>query len=135
MPSGRIVKGIVEQIQERNPVPNPWKVGDVAKIVAKDDPQLRGKAGCWAIVTAKGDFSCTVKVWDGEYQVKPANLKELPYSSEQQDEVKSLCDRLSKIKVDDGEKPMKDFLAGLGKIDRPWLTELEQKVLKIVEVI
>ncbi len=133
VPSGRIVRSIVEQIQERNPVPNPWKVGDVAKIVAKDDPQLRGKGGCWAVITAVGDFSCTVRVFDGECQVKPANLKELPYSSEQQDEVKSLCDRIAKIKVDDAEKPMKDFLAGLGKIQRPWLTELEEKVLKIVE--
>ncbi len=74
VPSGRIVKGIVEQIQERNPVPNPWKVGDVAKIVVKDNPELRGKAGCMAVVTSFGDFSCTVKVWDGEYQVKPENL-------------------------------------------------------------
>ncbi len=118
VPSGRIVKGIVEQMQERKKVENPWRVGEVAKIVAKDDPQLRGKGGCFAVITGVGDFSCTVKVWDGEYQVKPENLKDLCYSDTQQDEVKSLCDRLSKIKVDDGEKPMKDFLAGLGKIQR-----------------
>ncbi len=133
VPSGRIVKDIVEQMRERKKVENPWRVGDVAKIVVKENPELRGKAGCLAVVTAKGDFSLTVKVWDGEYQVKPQNLKELPYSTEQQDEVKSLCDRIAKIKVDDEEKPMKDFLKGLGKIERPWLTELEQKVLKIVE--
>ncbi len=135
VPSGRLVKSVVAQMQEQKKVENPWRVGDVAKIVVKDNPELRGKAGCLAVITGVGDFSCTIKVWDGEYQVKPANLKDLPYSTEQQDEVKSLCDRLSKIKVDDGEKPVKDFLAGLGKIQRPWLTELEQKVLKIVEEI
>ncbi len=60
VPSGPIVKGIVEQMRERKKVENPGRVGDVAKIVVKDDPQLRGKAGCLAIVTAKGDFSLTV---------------------------------------------------------------------------
>ncbi len=116
VPSGRLVKSVVAQMQEQKKVENPWRVGDVAKIVVKDNPELRGKAGCLAVITGVGDFSCTIKVWDGEYQVKPANLKDLPYSTEQQDEVKSLCDRLSKIKVDDGEKPVKDFLAGLGKM-------------------
>ncbi len=133
VPSGRIVKDIVEQMREREKVENPWKVGDVAKIVVKDNPELRGKGGFFAVVTAVGDFSCTIKVLDSEHQVKPENLRALPYSDTEQDEVRSLCDRIAKIKVDDEEKPMKDFLKGLGRIERPWLTELEQKVLKIVE--
>ncbi len=143
VPTGRMVKSIVEQIKKRPKVPNPWRVGEVCSIIVKDNPDLRGKGGCWAIITAIGDFSCTVRLWDGEYQVKLENLRELPYSKEQQEAVKGLCgrlqrifdERLSQIKVEDTEKPVRDFLSGLGKLDRPWLTELEEKVLKVIEEI
>ena len=133
VPSGRIVKSIVEQIQERKKVPNPWKVGDVAKIVVKDDPQLRGKAGCLAIVTAVGDFSLTVRVWNGEYQLKPANLKDLCYSDTEQEAVRSLCDRLTALYDAEIEDTAKVILATLGKVQRPWLTELEQGLLQFLE--
>ena len=133
VPSGRIVKSIVDQIRERTPVPNPWRKGEVAMIMVKDNPELRGKGGCWCVITEVHNFSCTVKLWDGDYQVKPENLKELPYSNEQQQEVRKLSERLSKITLDEVEKPMKDFLRGLGRIDRPWLTEFEEKVLRMLE--
>ncbi|WP_339377000.1 hypothetical protein [Cyanothece sp. BG0011] len=74
-----------------------------------------------------------MQLWDGEYQVKPENLKELPYSNEQQKEIKELSDLISKIKLDDIEQPTRDFLAGLGKINRPWLTELEKSILEFLE--
>ena len=133
LPSGRIVKDIVEQMRERKKVETPWKVGDIAKIVVKDDPQLRGKGGCFGVITGVGDFSCTIKVWDGEYQVKPGNLKDLCYSDTQQDEVKSLCDRLSALYDAEIEDTAKAILATLGKIQRPWLTELEQGLLQFLE--
>ncbi len=47
--------------------------------------------------------------------------------------VRKLCDRLSKITLDEVEKPARDFLAGLGKIDRPWLTETESGLLQFLE--
>ncbi|MGB5594406.1 MAG: hypothetical protein WBM32_22510 [Crocosphaera sp.] len=55
------------------------------------------------------------------------NLKNLNYSNEQQEAVRRLSDRLTNISLDEVEKPMRDFLKGLGRIDRPWLTELEEK--------
>ena len=133
VPSGRIVKSIVDQIRERTPVPNPWRKGEVAMIMVKDNPELRGKGGCWAVITEVHNFSCTVRLWDGNYQVKPENLKELPYSNEQQEMVRKLFYRLSKITLDEVEKPMKDFLKGLGRLDRPWLSDYEEKVLTMLE--
>jgi hypothetical protein len=44
-----------------------------------------------------------------------------------------LGDRLSKISLTQLEKPVRDFLAGLGKLDRPWLTSLEETLLADVE--
>ena len=133
VPSGRIVKSIVSQIRERNPVPNPWRKGEVAMIMVKDNPELRGKGGCWCVITEVHNFSCTVRLWDGNYQVKPENLKELSYSNEQQDMVRKLCDRLSKLYNPKMEDTAKAVLASLGRIDRPWLTEIESGLLTFLE--
>ncbi len=135
VPSHRIVKSIVDQIRERTKIPNPWRVNEVAIIIVKDNPELRRKGGCWAIISEVHDFSCTVRLWDGDYQVKPEHLKALPYAmtSKEQNFFLELSDRLYKISLDEVEKPVRDFLAGLGKIDRPWLTELEERVLRVVE--
>ncbi len=42
-------------------------------------------------------------------------------------------DRLSQIALNEVEKPVQDFVAGLGRIDRPWLISLEEKVLRMLE--
>jgi hypothetical protein len=72
-------------------------------------------------------------MWDGLHQVRLENLKELLYSPEQRQEVVKLGDRLSKIPLEQLEKPVRDFLSGLGKLDRPWLTALEETLLEDVE--
>ncbi len=133
VPPARVVKNIVDQIRLGNPVPNPWRKGEVAMIMVKDNPDLRGKGGCWCVITTVHDFSCTVRLWDGNYQVKPENLKELTYSNEQQEEVRKLCDRLSKLYDPEMEETAKAVLASLGRIDRPWLTEFEEGLLQFLE--
>ncbi|QFS50917.1 hypothetical protein [Nostoc sphaeroides] len=69
VPTGRIVKDVVQRIMERTQVPNTYQIGEVCQILVKDNPELRGKAGCWGIVSAVNEFSCTVRIWDGEYAV------------------------------------------------------------------
>ncbi len=164
-----MVKDVVQRIRERHPLPNPYRVGDVCSILVKENPDLRGRGGCWALVTEVHQFSCTVQMWNGECQVRIENLKELPYSPAQREEVKKLCERLGfcrkiryqpwnptdnwgesedyprrlvsyffapplgRISLDDLEKPVRDFLAGLGKLNRPWLTALEKKLLSVIE--
>ncbi|WP_375502579.1 hypothetical protein [uncultured Nostoc sp.] len=65
VPSHRIVKNVVQRIMERTQVPNTYQIGEVCQIIVKDSPELRGKGGCWAIVSAVNDFSCSVRAWDG----------------------------------------------------------------------
>ncbi|EHJ09549.1 Glycerophosphoryl diester phosphodiesterase [Crocosphaera watsonii WH 0003] len=72
-------------------------------------------------------------MWDGVTQVKLENLKELPYQEAQAKELIAIGDRLSKIKLDEVEKPARYFLAGLGKIERYYLTELEEELLTLIE--
>ena len=79
VPSGRIVKDVVQQIMERTQVPNTYQLGEVSQILAKDNPELRGKGGCWGIVSQVNDFSCTVKLWDGGYTIGLQHLKSYNY--------------------------------------------------------
>ncbi|MFN6559477.1 MAG: hypothetical protein RMY28_006670 [Nostoc sp. ChiSLP01] len=57
----RIVKDVVQRIMKRTKAPNPYCVGEVCQILAFDNPDLRGKGGCWGIVARVNDFSGTAK--------------------------------------------------------------------------
>jgi hypothetical protein len=132
VPPARIVKNIVQQIRERRPVPNPYRVGDICEISVKENPELRGKGGCWAIVAQVSNFSCTVRTWDGECQVKIEHLKDLALSPAQREEVRQLSDRIARLQaignLDRGAYPL---LKSLGK--QIYLTPLEDKLLKVLE--
>ena len=58
---------------EKTQVPNTYQFGEVCEILAKDNPELRSKGACWAIVIRVNDFSCTVRIWDGEHTVFQIN--------------------------------------------------------------
>jgi hypothetical protein len=67
-------------------------------------------------------------------------VKDLEYMPEQWQEVVKLggrvaylWHRLSKIPLEALEKPVRGFFAELGKLDRPWLTALEEGMLKFLE--
>ena len=128
-------KNIVDKIRERRPVPNPWRIGEVAQIVIKGNPDLKGRNGQWCIIEEVLDFSCLVRTWDGVIQVKIENLKDFYYSSQQQKEMKIISDRLSKIPHKNLEESIKKFLEELGKIDRPFLTDREERILNLLESI
>ena len=126
-------RSIVDEIRERHPVPNPWRVGEVAQIVIRNNPDLKGRSGQWCIIEDVLNFSCLVKTWDGIIQVKIENLKDVYYSSQQQQEIKKISHRLSQIPQNQLEDSVKQFLEALGKINRPFLTPLEDKILTLIE--
>ncbi len=134
VPSGRIVKDIVQRIQERTRVPNPYRVGEVCQLIAKDDPELRGKGGCWCIVSEVHEFSCTVTTWEGEITVRLENLKSKDYSEKDCQSMKFLCERLHRLYSDDLEEAARCNLAFFGKLERPYLTALEEKLLEVLEI-
>jgi hypothetical protein len=74
-----------------------------------------------------------VRAWNGEYSVREENLKDLGYSPAQKEEMKSLCDRLTRLNSPELEDTAKTILANLGKINRPFLTELEDKLIQVLE--
>ncbi|MDZ8140470.1 MAG: hypothetical protein RM049_35135 [Nostoc sp. DedQUE04] len=134
VPSGRIVKNVVQRIIERTRVPNTYQLGEVCQILAKDNPELRGKGGCWGIVNHVGEFSCTVTMWDGEYTVRIDHLKPLNYLESECQQMHQISDRISRLR-DSGklEASAEAVLKCLGELKRPYLTQFEEELLSFIE--
>ena len=133
VPPARIVKNVVQQIMERTQVPNTYQLGEVCQILAKDNPELRGKGGCWGIVNHVGEFSCTVKIWDGEYTVGLQHLKSYNYLPAECEQMQVICDRINRVYSSGLEESVQKFLESLGKLNRAYLMDLEEKVLSLLE--
>ncbi|MBW4456519.1 MAG: hypothetical protein KME55_29655 [Nostoc indistinguendum CM1-VF10] len=140
VPSGRVVKDVVQRIIERTKVPNTYQIGEVCQILAKDNPELRGKGGCWGIVNHTGEFSCTVRTWDGEYTIGLQYLKSYNYLPAECEQMQVICDacgglrlRISRVYSDSLEETVKSLLQSLGKLNRPYLTAVEEKLLSLIE--
>ena len=75
VPSGRIVKGIVERLKEKPLVKASHfcQIGD-AFILTRLEGAERKYNGCWAIASELRDFTIAVDVHDNTIAVKPDNL-------------------------------------------------------------
>jgi hypothetical protein len=134
VPTGRIVKDVVQRIMEQTQVPNSYQIGEVCQILPKDNLELRGKAGCWCIVTHVGEFSCTVEAWDGEYTVRVDHLKPLNYSDAECQQMQHICDRIRRLRESENlEEAARAVLKHLGEVKRPYLTAVEERLLSVIE--
>ncbi|MEH1835527.1 MAG: hypothetical protein V7L29_26605 [Nostoc sp.] len=133
VPSHRIVKDVVQRIMERTKVANTYQIGEVCQILAKDNPELRCKGGCWGIVNYVGEFSCTVRTWDSEYTVGLQHLKSFNYLPNECEQMQVICDRIGRVYSSALEETVKSLLQSLGKLNRPYLTAVEEKLLTLVE--
>ena len=133
VPTGRIVKDVVQKIMERTKAPNTYQIGEVCQILVKDNPELRGKGGCWGIVSTVNDFSCSVKTWDGEYTIGLQHLKSYNYLPAECQQMQVICDRITRVYSRGLEESVQRFLESLGKLNRAYLTALEEKLLSLLE--
>ncbi|MEH2156764.1 hypothetical protein [Nostoc sp.] len=133
VPTGKIVKDVVQRITERTQVPNTYQIGEVCQILAKENPELRGKGSCWGIVSQVNDFSCTVKLWNGEYTIGLQYLKSFNYLPAECEQMQLVCDRINRVYSGGLEESVQRFLESLGKLNRAYLTALEEKVLSLLE--
>ncbi len=135
VPSARVVGDVVQRIMERTKAPNPYRVGEVCQILAKNNPDLRGKGGNWCIVNHVGEFSCTVTMWDGEYTVRIDHLKPLNYLPAECQQMQLISDRIRRLRNDGKlEAPAEAILKCLGELKRPYLTTFEEKLLGLIEI-
>ncbi|MBD2683341.1 MULTISPECIES: hypothetical protein, partial [Nostoc] len=134
IPSGRIVQSVVDRIREGTKVPNPYRDGEICVLLPKDNPELRGKGGCWGVVTYVGDYSCTIQTWDSEYTVKIEHLRSLELLDDDCLFMQQLCLRLRQLHtVADHDVSVDWLLQGLGKQAKPYLSALQAKLLAAVE--
>ncbi|PSF30037.1 hypothetical protein C7H19_24075 [Aphanothece hegewaldii CCALA 016] len=133
VPPARLVREAVQLLQEKPH--NIYEVGEVVGIIARDHPQLRGKNGCWAIITAVYEFSCDLQFWNGVADgVRIEYIKELGYTEEECQSVQQLCERIKRLRSrDDLEDTAYAFLGLLGKLKQPYLSDLEEEMLSVLE--
>ena len=74
-----------------------------------------------------------MRVWDGEYTVGLQHLKSFNYLPQECDQMQSLSDRLVRIYSDLLEETVKSLLQSLGKLNRPYLTTVGEKLLSLIE--
>jgi hypothetical protein len=72
-------------------------------------------------------------MWDGEYAVGLQHLKSYEYLPEECEQIQSLSDRISRVYSNSLEETVKTLLQLLGKLNRPYLTAMEEKLLSVIE--
>ncbi len=114
--------------------PFPYQVGEVVRVSGKNEPQLRGFGGCWAIITAVHHFSGDIQMWNGTAtNLHREHLSSLDYNPSQCESKKQLSERITKIIEQSPEATAMQFLSILGKQRSPELTQLEEKMLNLLE--
>ena len=134
VPTGKIVKDVVQRIKDKERPPITLRVGEVCFLIAKDNAELRGKSGCWCIVSEVYEFSCLVATWESEYILRSEHLKSLGYSPDECKQMEDLGVRMTLLhqtgKLDEAALWI---LNGLAKLKTPYLTILEEKLLFLLE--
>ncbi|WP_019505893.1 hypothetical protein [Pleurocapsa sp. PCC 7319] len=135
VPTGKIVKDVVQRIKDKKRPPITLRVGEVCFLIAKDNPELRGKSGCWCIVSEVYKFSCSVATWDNEYILRPEHLQSLEYSQDECKQMENLGVRMSELhQTGNLDEAALWILNGLAKLKTPYLTILEEKLLVLLEL-
>jgi hypothetical protein len=127
---------IVQQIQDKQPLPNPHHIGEVCRIIPKDDPDLKSFSGCWCIVYQVNPHSCDIKTWKVNFEtVKPENLEKT--DGIQEEIAAANCDRIRHLanKVhSDYEATYAAVLEVLGRVQNPSsLTQKQERLLTFLE--
>jgi hypothetical protein len=134
VPTGKIVKDVVQRIKDKERPPIALSVGEVCFLIAKDNAELRGKSGCWCIVSEVYEFSCLVATWDNEYILRPEHLQSLEYSQDECKQMENLGVRMSELhQTGNLDEAALWILNGLAKLKTPYLTLLESKLLALIE--
>ena len=129
VPSGRIVKGIVERLKEKplSRASDFCQIGDVL-ILTKLESKERKYNGCWAIALQLNDFTVEVAVHDHTLIVKPENLNKID-SPEAQHQIPRIKERIWRLR-DRGELDRGAYtvLESLGQ--QTYLTPVEDGLLR-----
>ena len=114
--------------------PFPIKVGEVCRVIPKDSSQLRGRGGCWAIVTKVHEFCCDIQLWNGTAElIKPEHLVSLEYTPDQCSQREKLCERIARLREYNLEPDAQSILSNIGRQKQPELTPFQENLLAFLE--
>ena len=133
-PTSNMVKQAVLEVQQRatKKKPNPFTVGDIARIRVKDNPQLAGQGGHLAIVKEASSFSCIVETALGERLVGIQHLESASLKAEVEDETRQLVRRLAKLHEQRSDEALVVHLLKFYATEAR-LTANEEEVLEVLE--
>ncbi|OPF19815.1 hypothetical protein B1L04_02790 [Microcystis aeruginosa KW] len=133
-PTSNLVKQAVLEVQQRatKKKPNPFTVGDIARIRVKDNPQLVGQGGHLAIVQEIRSFNCIVDTALGERLVNSQHLEPAGLKAEVEDETRQLVRRLARLHEQRRDEALVVHLLKFYAL-KELLTANEEEVLEVLE--
>lgn len=73
-------------------------------------------------------------MWDGQYTVRIDHLKSLNYLDSECQQMQLISDRINRLRDNENlEEAARTMLKHLGKLKRPYLTAVEEKLLSVLE--
>ena len=135
IPSSSIVTEAVNlYLAEDDTQFNPFTEGEVCRIVVRGNSKLKGKGGSWCIIEEVGDRFCVVNTWNNQLTVPVNNLESRDFDEQEYQAIEDVGVRMTKLhQTEKLDKAALWILEGLAKLDRPQLTPLEDKLLRVLE--
>jgi hypothetical protein len=137
IPTGRIVDRAVRLYLEQNNHQinlNPFRTKEICQIVVRGNSRLKGLGGCWCIVDRVHENSCTVNTWNNELEIPVDNLESKGFDDAQFKAIEDIGVRMSQLQnTQKLDKAALWVLDGLARLERPYLTSLEEKLLQVLE--
>jgi hypothetical protein len=132
--SSRVTEAVRLYLPEGNKRENPFVKGEVCRIVVKGNSKLKGKGNCWCIVSQVLDTSCIVDTWSDENEVPIENLESMDFDEREYQNLEDIGVRMTKLhQTGSLDEAALWVLNGLSKLDRSYLTNLEEKLLQLLE--
>jgi hypothetical protein len=135
VPSSSIVSEAVSLYLDQNDTQlNPLIEGDICQIVVRGNSKLKGLGGSWCIVEEVGDGKCIVNTWNNQLSVPVDNLESQKLDKNQYQAIEDIGVRMTKLhQTGKLDKAALWVLNGLAKLDKPYLTTLEENLLQVLE--
>ncbi|MDV3002954.1 MAG: hypothetical protein N5P05_004609 (plasmid) [Chroococcopsis gigantea SAG 12.99] len=122
------------RLQERSGLPFPYSEGMIVEVVARGITELKPVQGYWGYIKEIHSHVCaTLRSWNGEYLVRPEDIKEIVFAPGDRGKVIELCDRLYRLAGMELERSSRAFLASLGETAKIGLSPLEESLVSTIE--
>lgn len=113
---------------------NPHKMGEICKIKAKNNPDLRAVNGYAGIIREVYNYSCSVETHMGELTINNQNLESLNNAQAKNEKAKQLLQRLWRLReVEQLDQVAVALVNSLEKQHSPQLNPLQEALLQTVE--